>query len=368
MTEDLELEIDDWHMMGVRRFNSGGKTYCIAVEIKWDLVATLYRANNWADTPIRMATSFRDFTADPCNDFNTEVKRLHEWTTLGECVFCCQTFVGTRTCTSFCPDDSFPCFPHGPDSGNPTGYNGCAGLSGGSFNIRHVKEWYSYRGFPAQTITWFESFLEQGSGCSGVTEVSQAMSATSSPKIVGTATRKLYNLTDDLLLEEQEYTINRDVRIEYFCNFQKSTCYTGPHMRMNIDLQNAPSGQNDWSIQFPPFASSVVSAPLNNTQYHLFFDTTTGSTGNYTFGETTGRLTLLAPFTSMAVPFGVDFIERPAPAKAFCCDNFSTTDCNGGTLVCTDNPSVDFQRCLVPYGNTGNWQCYRKPTVTLGAA
>lgn len=368
MTEDLELEIRDWHMIGVRLFG-GSINRCVVVEIKWDLVATLYRASTYADLPIRMWTSFRSFEADPCNGVNSEVRRLHQWTTLGQCLYCCTgpDDGGTQRVCERCgtlddPPPDYPCFPHGAD-GNPTGYNGCQPVgsasfpqgSGGSKAVRYPNGWTSYYGFPAQTINWFEA-IPSGGLCDELETISQAMSATSSPKIVGTATRKVYNLTTNELIEEQSMGIEADVWVRYNCSYQKNTCYTGTFMRARIEIKGAVA------FQFPPLAEFSPTGLVNSTFYYYFFDP------NHTFGEQPNRLDLIAPFTSGAIPLNIDFIERPAPFKAFCCQNFSTTDCNGGTPVCTNDPSEDFQRCLSPYGTSTNWQCYRKPTSTLGVA
>jgi hypothetical protein len=232
---------------------------------------------------------------------------------------------------------------------------------------REANLFASYVGRPAETkdVVYLVPTGNPPNCLPGAPAETYSFNATSAPQIVGTATRKLYNLTTSTLLEDQSYSINRDVACLYGCSFHKSGCLGGAQMMLDVSLMDrAPAGQQRWGVRFPSLQNQPPGAIPQDIDYHLMFDTTT--TPAATFGEVTGAIRLVAPFTSStAVPLNVDFIDRPTSDKALCCQNFSTTDCNGGDLVCTNDPSQDFQRCHFPYGITNRWQCYRKPTVIL---
>jgi hypothetical protein len=360
-TLTLELEINDWHSMSVRRFTTGGSTYCVAVEIKWDLVAELHRSFATApDVPQFLFTGFDD-PEEPCNCLVGEYRRAVDWITLNECDWSFPN-CSTRECDEgLLPEHAgYPCFPHFPNSGGS--WQGPNGVH------RTPQIFASYIGIPARTEQWQTLVLSDGQCVPGPVNTAD-FAATSAPKIVGTATRKLYNLTTSTLLEDQSYNIERDVECVYACNFLKSSCVNGVNMRLVVTLlDRAPAGQRSWGVRFPPL-QNLPSGGFNPNavDYHIMFDTSTTPV-RHTFGESTGSITMVAPFTSStAVPLNIDFIERPGLNKAFCCTNFSTTDCNGGDLVCTNDPSEDFQRCHSPYGTTSNWQCYREPSLSLVA-
>jgi hypothetical protein len=319
---ELTLDIDGWHSMRVAHYNVAGVPHCETVEVEWDYTTTMYRTglgNTWADNPVLMPIGLGN-----CDSCEYDLRRWHELVSID--------------CDPPLQECQFP----------SSGYN-----SGSTFT--------TYRGFPAASDSW--NHLTPFPDCD-LDPQSATLSASSPPQIVGTAVRKLYNLSTSTLVTTQSVSIARNARAVITCVFSKSSCLSGAHLRMImfIGRSGAPSGFQ-W---FAPEEMGLHLVTFPPLPFGSFFNTY-----NLGFSEAPGEqqdgfMTLVAPISGTAFPTGFDFIERSNASKTICCQPFGETDCNDGVIECTTNPSEKFQRCLAPYGTSVNlWYCYRKPTVTV---
>jgi len=360
---ELTLDIDGWHSMRVAHYNVAGVPHCETVEVEWDYTATIYRTGAspviggfpsgliaWADARDLGFSGLGVCPPGPPSfgECDRDYRKVHEWVSI----------------------DCDP--PFGPD------------YCGGQMPLYHAgANFTTYRGFPQSTENWDNLRCADSGPCCSFPEPdpqSKTISATSAPQIVGTAVRKLYNLSTNTLVTTQSVSINRNARAVIRCAFFKSSCLTGSNLTMTFFIGSSSNPAGTGGFLGSSFDSALVGSGLPSelgqhevtfpplpfgsffNTYNLGFAGGADSPGE----QQDGSMTLVAPISGTGFPTGFDFIERPNAGKTVCCQPFGESDCNSGTVQCTTNPSENFQRCLAPYGTSVNfWYCYRKPTVTV---
>lgn len=332
---EFSLNINNWHSMRVAHYSVSGVPYCETVEVEWDYAATLYRTGftgflptggfafpAWADEPnlVQIGPGQCD-----CGEFG-----IRQWRELID--IDCNADPQTRR------------------------------NRGASFT--------TYRGFPATNFEWNECEPDPQDGCNFpvVVPKSGTSTATSAPQIIGTATRKLFNLSNNTLVQTQTEAIARNTRAVVACSFYKSSCVNGAQLDLTVFIG-----------QFGIFGTGAGGGyqwfPQDEMDLHLvtFPPLSWGSTFNtYDLGfvqsgaEYPGTLHLVAPIGT-GFPTAFDFIERPFGGKTVCCQPFGANDCNDGVIECTNDPNEKFPRCFGSHGNqpVNLWHCYRKPTVEV---